>query len=300
MVRNLTAFDGVLVYAACRANVSSRSTLQGSCRAANDTEEAMGIHNRLAKLVIDPAFRQPWMMRAIFAIDDVIGLDVIRRLAPFKMLPVTRELFSRCFAHFVEGERISLRCATALSELAPDEKSRAYLRVQAREEQGHLAHFRDKLDAFGIEADLSRYVAPNFARFGTVIDRAIARGDYVGALIGNNVVVEGMAISLLTLGCTSMRENSDEIGAFMDFVLRDEQHHVRFGERALARFAAADLIDYAAANEMAQEMWEAAALAVDEIPEVLAALDLDAATLKPEMRAFFNARLAPAHIAIAG
>jgi hypothetical protein len=188
----------------------------------------MALKNRLAKLLIDPAFRHPGLLKFIFSIDDVTGIDLVKTLAPFKLMPASRSLFTRCFAHFVSGEEISLAASTGLAALAPDRAAHDYLLLQAGEERTHLEHFRDKLLAFGLgEMELNRFLAPSFAAFGRVISERVERGDYVAGIIGNNIVVEGLAICLLELGCGEMRANSDEIAAFMDFVLEDERHHVR-------------------------------------------------------------------------
>jgi hypothetical protein len=258
----------------------------------------MGLKKQIAKLLIDPTFRHPGILRAVFALDDLTGIDLMSALSPFKMMPASRALFARSFAHFIAGEEISLRAATNLAKIAPDAKSKGYLEIQAGEEEHHLHHFRDRLQKFGmLTDDLSKHVAANFGKFGERIDVAIERGDFVAGVIGNNVVVEGMAILMLTLGGGSMRENSDEITKFMDYVLVDEQHHLRFGERTLKRMAEAGLIDVAAAEDFIGEMWATAALAVDEIPDVLDALDLDATMLKDAMRDFYRERLGPAGLA---
>lgn len=258
----------------------------------------MGLKNRLAKLIIDPAFRHPGMLRAIFAVDDAVGIDFIRALAPFKMMPASRELFSRCFAHFVAGEHISLRAATELSAIAPDERTSKYLLIQADEERHHLEHFQDRLAKFGLLDDrLSGFVSSGFNAFGTRINAAVAKGDFVAGVIGNNIIVEGIAIVLLTVGCRSMRANSDEISAFMDFVLEDEQHHIRFGERVLKRLYETDAIDMPAAETFTASMWETALQAIDEIPDVLEAMDLGVDQMKREMAVFFRERLAPSGLA---
>jgi ribonucleotide reductase beta subunit family protein with ferritin-like domain len=258
----------------------------------------MSLKNRLAKLLIDPSFRHPGILRAVIALDDRTGIDLMAFLKPFKMLPASRRLFTRSFAHFITGEAISLRAVTALQAIAPDEKIRNYLVVQAGEEERHHHHFSSRLAAFGMMPDnLSAYVADNFGKFGERIDRAIEDGDFVGGLIGNNVVVEGMAILMMTLGGTAMRENSDEIAKFMDYVLEDERHHLRFGERTLKRLAEEEKIDIPRAEEFIGEMWATAALAVDEIPDVLDALDLDGTDLKARMKAFYRERLTPAGLA---
>jgi len=260
----------------------------------------MALKNRLAKLLIDPAFRNPGLLKAIFSIDDAIGLDLVKTLAPFKLLPASKELFTRCFAHFVSGEEISLAAATGLAALAPDRRLNQYLLLQAEEERTHLNHFREKLLQFGLgETQLNKFLAPSFAAFGKTIAAAVERGNFVAGIIGNNIVVEGMAICLLELGCSELRLNSDEIAAFMDFVLEDERHHVRFGERALKRLNEHDAIDHAMAEDFYGTMWGHASAAIAEIPDVLDAMGLKAEALTRDVKAYYDARLAAAGLVFA-
>ncbi len=260
----------------------------------------MALINRLAKLIVDPAFRNPGLMKVIFAIDDVTGVDLVKTLAPFKLMPASAELFQRCFAHFVSGEEISLACATELATIAPDAVSAKYLLVQAGEEKTHLDHFRTKLDQFGLgEERLSRFVAPNFKKFGEAIEKRVAAGDYVGALVGNNVVVEGLAICLLEMGCKDLRANSDEVAKFLDFVLEDERHHVRFGERRLKFWNERGLVRERDVADFYGEMWSYVEGAIAEIPDVIDSMGLQPEELLATAKAFFEARFAAAGLQVA-
>jgi rubrerythrin len=251
-------------------------------------------------MIVDPAFRNPGLMKLIFSIDDVTGVDLVKTLAPFKLMPASAELFQRCFAHFVSGEEISLRCATELSAIAPDPVSARYLLVQAGEERTHLDHFRTKLEQFGLgEARLANFVAPSFKKFGTAIQRRLDARDYVGALVGNNVVVEGLAICLLEMGCKDLRENSDEIAKFLDFVLEDERHHVRFGERRLKIWNERGLVRERDVADFYGEMWSYVEAAIGEIPDVLDSMGLAPAELLVASKAFFEARFAAAGLTVA-
>jgi len=259
----------------------------------------VSLKNRLAKLVIDPAFRNPGMLKMFFAIDDATGIDFVRTLAPFKLIPASAELFQRSFAHFVSGEEISLACATELATLAPYAVSSRYLLIQAGEEKTHLEHFRTKLEQFGLgEARLSRFVAPSFKKLGEAISRRLAARDYVGALVGNNVVVEGLAICLLEMGCRDLRANSDEIAKFLDFVLEDERHHVRFGEVRLRIWNERGLVREADVADFYGEMWSYVVAAVGEIPDVIDSLGLTPSGLLVEAKRFFEARFAAAGLAV--
>jgi rubrerythrin len=259
----------------------------------------MGFKNRLIKLVVDPAFRNPGLMKLIFSIDDVTGIDLVKTLAPFKLMPASAELFQRSFAHFVSGEEISYACATELATIAPDATSSKYLLVQAGEEMTHLNHFRTKLDQFGLgEAKLSKFVAPSFAKFGEAISKRLERKDYVGALVGNNVVVEGLAICLLEMGCKDLRENSDEISKFLDFVLEDERHHVRFGERRLRFWNERGLVKERDVADFYGEMWSYVEGVAHEIPDVLDSMGLEPAGLLAASKTFFEERFAAAGLAL--
>ena len=259
----------------------------------------MGLKNRLVKLIVDPAFRNPGLMKLIFSIDDVTGVDLIKTLSPFKLMPASAELFQRSFAHFVSGEEISYACATELSTIAPDPTSSRYLLVQAGEEMTHLNHFRTKLDQFGLgEAKLSKFVAPSFAKFGEAITKRLERRDYVGALVGNNVVVEGLAICLLEMGCKDLRENSDEISKFLDFVLEDERHHVRFGEVRLRLWNERGLVNERDVADFYGEMWSYVEGVANEIPDVLDSMGLEPQGLLAASKDFFEQRFAAAGLAI--
>jgi rubrerythrin len=255
--------------------------------------------NRLVKFVVDTGFRNPGIMKLIFSIDDVTGVDLVKTLAPFKLLPASAELFQRSFAHFVSGEEISYACATELATIVPDGASAKYLLVQAGEEMTHLDHFRSKLDQFGLgEAKLSKFVAPSFANFGKAIAKRLERKDFVGAMVGNNIVVEGLAICLLEMGCKDLRANSDEIAKFLDFVLEDERHHVRFGERRLRYWNERGLVKERDVADFYGEMWGYVQGVAHEIPDVLDSLGLAPDELLRMSKTFFEARLAGAGLAI--
>jgi rubrerythrin len=259
----------------------------------------MGLKNRLVKLIVDPAFRNPGLMKLIFSIDDVTGVDLIKTLSPFKLMPASAELFQRSFAHFVSGEEISYACATELAAIAPDVASSKYLLVQAGEEMSHLNHFRTKLDQFGLgEAKLSKFVAPSFAKFGEAISKRLERRDYVGALVGNNIVVEGLAICLLEMGCKDLRANSDEITKFLDFVLEDERHHVRFGEVRLRLWNERGLVNERDVTDFYGEMWSYVEGVATEIPDVLDSMGLEPKGLLAASKDFFEKRFAAAGLPI--
>ncbi len=259
----------------------------------------MGFQNRLIKFVVDTGFRNPGIMKLIFSIDDVTGVDLVKTLAPFKLMPASAELFQRSFAHFVSGEEISYACATELATIVPDAASAKYLLVQAGEEMTHLDHFRGKLEQFGLgEAKLSKFVASSFSNFGKAITQRLERKDYVGAMVGNNVVVEGLAICLLELGCKDLRANSDEIAKFLDFVLEDERHHVRFGERRLRYWNERGLVRERDVADFYGEMWSYVEGVASEIPDVLDSLGLAPGELLAAAKTFFEARFAAAGLAI--
>jgi hypothetical protein len=111
-------------------------------------------------------------------------------------------------------------------------------------------------------------------------------------------VVEGLAICLLELGCKDMRANSDEIGKFLDFVLEDERHHVRFGERRLRVWHEQGRVNERDVADFYGEMWSYVQGAIGEIPDVVASMGLQSDHLLGEAKNFFEARFAAAGLAV--
>ncbi|MBD5606519.1 MAG: hypothetical protein IAI48_15725, partial [Candidatus Eremiobacteraeota bacterium] len=122
--------------------------------------------------------------------------------------------------------------------------------------------------------------------------------DYVNALVGNNVVVEGLAICLLELGCKDLRENSDEISKFLVFVLEDERHHVRFGERRLRYWNERGLVRERDVADFYGEMWGYVEGVAREIPDVLDSMGLEPEGLLRTAKSFFERRFEAAGLAI--
>jgi hypothetical protein len=163
----------------------------------------------------------------------------------------------------------------------------------------HLEHFRTKLAQFGLgESKLSSFVSPSFSRFGEAISKRLKARDYVGAMVGNNIVVEGLAICLLEMGCKDLRANSDEITKFLDFVLEDERHHVRFGERRLRYWNERGLVRERDVADFYGEMWSNVEGVAAEIPDVLDSMGLEPAELLTAAKSFFEARFEAAGLAV--
>jgi hypothetical protein len=142
-------------------------------------------------------------------------------------------------------------------------------------------------------------LSQSFAAFGKAIAGRVEQGDFTAGIVGNNIVVEGLAICLLEFGCGEMRANSDEIAAFMDFVLEDERHHVRFGERMLKRMNERDQLDRNAAEDFYGTMWGLVRQAIHEIPDVLDAMGLQPAQLERDVKRYYDARFAAAGLTFA-
>jgi hypothetical protein len=95
-----------------------------------------------------------------------------------------------------------------------------------------------------------------------------------------------------------MRANSDEIAKFLDFVLEDERHHVRFGERRLRVWNEQGRVNERDVADFYGEMWGYVEGAIAEIPDVVESLGLESDFLLGEAKRFFEARLAGAGLAV--
>ena len=172
-----------------------------------------------------------------------------------------------------------------------------YLLVQAGEEQHAPRPLpQSSRSSAWAKPSSAKFVAPNFRRFGDA-SRPIAKGDYVNAFVGNNIVVEGLAICLLELGCKDMRANSDEIGNSSTSSWRT----------SAITCVSANAVCASGTNRARERTRRDRLLrrdvgyvqgAIDEIPDVIASLGLEPKALLVEAKTFFEARFAAAGLAV--
>lgn len=138
----------------------------------------------------------------------------------------------------VVGERCALAASSGLINAAPDEGSRRYLATQTLDEARHVEIFTHRLYDLGVRKDqledvIRRYANPNLVRFAEVLLEKVDRKDFVSGVVGQNVVLEGMAFSVFEMMHALSSDLNPKFGRTLAGTIADERRHVGFGENRI-------------------------------------------------------------------
>ena len=108
--------------------------------------------------------------------------------------------------HGQPGGRRAL-CPAASSGLinaAPDYPSKRFLATQTLDEARRVEVFTQRLFDLGVKKDdlestIDRYANPNLVKFAEVLLEKVDSGDFVAGVVGQNIVLEGMAFTVFEL-----------------------------------------------------------------------------------------------------
>lgn len=144
----------------------------------------------------------------------------------------------RTTVQLVMGERCALAASSGLINSAPDEASKRFLATQTLDEARHVEIFTQRLYDLGVKkADLEdvlkQYVNPNLARFGEILLEKVDKKDFVAGVVGQNVILEGMAFSVFEMMQALSREMNPKFAATLSGTIADERRHVGFGENRI-------------------------------------------------------------------
>lgn len=254
--------------------------------------------DRFLGSTIDFTFRNPLALKVILQVDDSRVFTLLSERLPVRLIPFRRALFTRAFAHFIEGEEIALLTARSLAAMAPDERARRFLRNQTCDEVRHRDHFRNRLSAFGLyQPELAaRQMSHHFRAMRRLIEARLAAGDFAAGILGNNIMVEGLALNLIAAACPDLRANSHEITDFLDVVLPDERMHVGYGQRMLPRLVENGTAHPAELLDFYHQMHHHLIGSLYDLGEVMESMSIDVPAMDRRMTAFFADQLAAAHL----
>lgn len=155
--------------------------------------------------------------------DVILEDDVLRQQA----IQVTTQL--------LVGERCALAASSGLINAAPDEAAKRFLATQTIDEARHVEVFTQRLFDLGVrkqdlESTVEQYANPNLVRFAEVLLEKVDAKDFVPGVVGQNVVLEGMAFSVFEMMHAANRELNPKFGQTLAGTIADERRHVGFGE----------------------------------------------------------------------
>ena len=144
----------------------------------------------------------------------------------------------RTTVQLVVGERCALSASSGLINAAPDEASKRFLATQTLDEARHIEVFTQRLYDLGVkkadlESTITRYANPNLVKFAQVLLEKVDRKDFVAGVVGQNVILEGMAFSVFEMMHALSREMNPKFAHTLSGTIADERRHVGFGENRI-------------------------------------------------------------------
>ena len=173
--------------------------------------------------------------------------------------PLLREQALRTTAQLVVGERCALAASSGLINSAPDEACKRFLATQTLDEARHVEVFTQRLFDLGVKPkeleDVVEGLAnPNLVLFAETLLEKVSAGDFVAGVVGQNVILEGMAFSVFEMMEASNRELNPKFAHTLAGTIADERRHVGFGENCIGGLIAQHPEKKAEIERMQEEM----------------------------------------------
>jgi rubrerythrin len=144
----------------------------------------------------------------------------------------------RTTVQLVMGERCALAASSGLINAAPDEGSKRFLATQTLDEARHVEIFTQRLYELGVpkaelEDVLRAHANPNLVKFAEVLLEKIDKKDFVAGVVGQNIVLEGMAFHVFEMLRAANDELNPKFAHTLSGTIADERRHVGFGENRI-------------------------------------------------------------------
>ena len=152
--------------------------------------------------------------------------------------PLLREQAIGTTVQLVVGERCALAASSGLINCAPDEASKRFLATQTIDEARHVEIFTQRLFDLGVRKSeledlLKSQANPHLVRFAQVLLDKVERKDFVAGVVGQNVILEGMAFHVFELMHAGNQSLNPKFAHTLSGTIADERRHVGFGENRI-------------------------------------------------------------------
>lgn len=173
--------------------------------------------------------------------------------------PLVREDAIRGTVQLVVGERCALAASSGLINIAPDYPSKRFLATQTLDEARHVEIFTQRLYDLGVKKDeletvISAQANPNLVKFAEVLLEKVDKGDFLAGVVGQNIVLEGMAFSVFEMMYASNIDLNPKFAATLSGTIADERRHVGFGENRIGSLILEHPEKKAEVEQMQKEM----------------------------------------------
>ncbi|MFQ5479026.1 MAG: ferritin-like domain-containing protein [Candidatus Binatia bacterium] len=138
----------------------------------------------------------------------------------------------------VVAERCALAASSGLINLTPDEQSKCFLATQTLDEARHVEIFSRRLGDLGVSrselnATIREYANPNLLKFAEVLLEKVHKGDLAAAIVGQNIILEGLAYTVFGMLRAMARRTNPKFAHTLQGTIADERRHVSFGENRI-------------------------------------------------------------------
>ncbi len=152
--------------------------------------------------------------------------------------PTLLEDSIRTTVQLVVGERCALAASSGLINAAPDYPSKRFLATQTLDEARHVEIFTERLYDLGVkpselQATIDQYAEPNLVKFAEVLLEKVDKKDFVAGVVGQNIVLEGMAFSVFEMLYATTVGVNPKFAHTLTGTIADERRHVGFGENRI-------------------------------------------------------------------
>ncbi len=152
--------------------------------------------------------------------------------------PTLREEAISTTVQLVMGERAALAASSGLINAAPDPASKRFLATQTLDEARHVEIFTHRLYDLGVkkselEDTLTRFANPHLVQFAEILLEKVDKGDFVAGVVGQNIVLEGLAFSVFEMMQAANVEINPKFAQTLSGTIADERRHVGFGENRI-------------------------------------------------------------------
>jgi 1,2-phenylacetyl-CoA epoxidase catalytic subunit len=152
--------------------------------------------------------------------------------------PLIREQAIRTTVQLIAGERCALAASSGLIGAAPDHASKCFLATQTLDEARHVEVFTRRLQDLGVKKNevedvIAQLANPNLVKFAEVLLEKVDKKDFVAGVVGQNIILEGMAFSVFEMMQAANSEANPKFAHTLAGTIADERRHVGFGENRI-------------------------------------------------------------------
>lgn len=209
------------------------------------------------------------------------------------VLPDERVPIARLLSFLEQGERMAHTCAKAQVALAPDTKALRFLTTQARQEAMHAVVFQGAIAWLAPRRLGDVSFLPALEDYRRLLDEAIRRGDWLGSILAEQVILEGLGEAILTRIEAGLEKRRAPFQRLRRILLHQEEAHHGFGRRVLEQALTDGRADPDRLRRQAEDYLALTEAMVISLSQLFETIDEDTSAWAADVRGFLPSWLMP-------